>query len=66
MAFLCAIVGNNEYKRKGTFFLEKAKDCLDNKDGILTRIINEMDSQYDAVLNKSDAFEKSGLIYMYR
>lgn len=66
IALLCGIVGNNEYKTKGTFFLEKAKDCLDNKDGILTRIINEMDSQYDAVLNKSDAFEKSGLIYMYR
>lgn len=66
-AFCCLKVGNKEYNEKAKEYIKEAKNVLgDEKVGILQQIIDEIDVQYDSVLNGKDAFEKSQLTYMYR
>lgn len=66
-AFCCLNVGNKEYNDKAEEYINFAKTSLVNVDGgILQKIIDEIDIQFESVKEGKDAFEKSKLTYMYR
>ena len=64
-AFLSASIGNKEYAAKAEEYISFAKN-LNNPEGILRTILEEIDMQYKSVLNGKDAFENSRLTFMYR
>lgn len=66
IAFLCLSIENKEFNDKAKEYIDLAKTTLSKPEGILVKILDEIDIQYESVLNKQDAFEKSKLGYMYR
>lgn len=64
-ALCCLRLENKDFDEKE--YIKLAKTSLVNIDGgILSKIIDEIEVQYNSVLNKKDAFENSKLTYMYR
>ena len=64
-AFCCLKVGNKEYSDKAEEYIKLAKN-INVDGGILHRIIDEIDTQYNSVKEGKSAFENSELTYMYR
>ena len=66
-ALCCLRLENKDFDEKGKEYIRLAKTSLVNIDGgILPKIIDEIEVQYNSVLNRKDAFENSKLTYMYR
>ena len=63
--FCCLKVGNKEYSDKAEEYIKLAKN-INVDGGILHRIIDEIDTQYNSVKEGKSAFENSELTYMYR
>ena len=64
-AFGCLQVGEKKYNDKAEEYIKFAKN-INVDSGILQKIIDEIDVQYDSVKEGKDAFENSKLTYMYR
>jgi tetratricopeptide (TPR) repeat protein len=64
VAFCCLKIGNKEYNDKADKYISLAK--IETDQGILKKIIDEIDVQYKSLLAGKDAFENSELMYMYR
>ena len=64
-AFCCLKVGNKEYSDKAEEYIKLAKN-INVDGGILHRIIDEIDTQYNSVKEGKSAFENSELTYMFR
>lgn len=66
ISFLCLLIENKEFNDKAKEYIDLAKNTLSKPEGILVKILDEINIQYESVLNGKAAFEKSELGYMYR
>ena len=64
-AFCCLKIGNKDYNDKAEEYIKLAKN-INNEGGILQKISDEIDIQFDSVKEDKDVFENSKLTYMYR